>query len=72
MIDQDFNRAREKAVLIGAAYDFKTLARGLSANINIGWGWDAINPTTRPEGAGPDGVRRQRRLSPALPRARPS
>jgi hypothetical protein len=48
MIDQDFNRAREKAVLIGAAYDFSTvLARGLAANMNFGWGWDAINPSTK-------------------------
>ena len=48
MIDQDFNRAREKAVLIGAAYDFsQILTKGLSANFNFGWGWDAINPSTR-------------------------
>jgi hypothetical protein len=48
LIDQDFNRANEKAVLIGAAYDFsKILARGLSAYTNIAWGWDAINPITR-------------------------
>ena len=48
MIDQDFNRAREKAVLIGAAFDFSdVLARGLSAYMNFAWGWDAINPATR-------------------------
>ena len=48
MIDQDFDRAREKAVLVGAAYDFSTvLARGLAANMNFGWGWDAINPSTK-------------------------
>ena len=48
MIDQDFDRAREKAVLVGAAYDFsRVLARGLAANFNFVWGWDAINPTTR-------------------------
>jgi hypothetical protein len=48
MIDQDFNRAREKAVLVGAAYDAsKTLAQGLSGNFNFVWGWDAINPATR-------------------------
>jgi hypothetical protein len=46
MIDQDFNRAGEKAVLIGAAYDFKALIQGLSAYGNIAWGWDAINPST--------------------------
>jgi hypothetical protein len=32
MIDQDFDRAKEGAVLIGAAYDFKALAQGLSAS----------------------------------------
>jgi hypothetical protein len=48
LIDQDFDRANEKAVLIGAAYDFTGLgAKGLSSNFNIAWGWDAISPTTR-------------------------
>lgn len=48
MIDQDFDRANEKAVLFGALYDFASLgAKGLSAYVNIGHGWDAINPTTR-------------------------
>jgi hypothetical protein len=48
LIDQDFDRANEKAVLVGVAYDFsKDLARGLSAYTNIAWGWDAIDPKTR-------------------------
>ena len=48
MIDQDFDRAREKAFLVGAAYDFsKLLTQGLAANVNLVWGWDAINPKTR-------------------------
>jgi hypothetical protein len=46
MIDQDFDRAGEKAVLVGAAYDFKALVQGLSGNFNLVWGWDAINPST--------------------------
>jgi hypothetical protein len=47
MIDQDFQRANEKAFLIGAAYDFSNvLTKGLSANMNLVWGRDAINPTT--------------------------
>ena len=46
MIDQDFNRARESAFLIGAAYDFKAFVPGLSANTNLVWGWDAINPSS--------------------------
>ncbi len=48
MIDQDFDRANEKAWLVGAAYDFsKVLTEGLSGNFNFVWGTDAINPTTR-------------------------
>jgi outer membrane porin, OprD family len=48
LIDQDFNRANEKAVLVGVAYDFsRVLTRGLSAYTNVAWGWDAINPATR-------------------------
>jgi outer membrane OprD family porin len=48
LIDQDFDRANEKAFLIGAAYDFsKLLTKGLSANVNFAWGFDAINPSTR-------------------------
>ncbi len=48
MMDRDFNRANEKAVLFGAAYDFsKLVAQGLSANFNFAAGWDAIHPKTR-------------------------
>ena len=48
LIDQDFNRAREKAVLVGAAYDFsKLITPGLSAYFNAAWGGDAIDPATR-------------------------
>jgi hypothetical protein len=48
LIDQDFDRANEKAVLVGAAYDFsKLVTQGLSSNFNFAWGWDAINPSTR-------------------------
>ena len=48
MMDRDFNRANEKAVLLGAAYDLsKLIAQGLSANVNVAAGWDAINPRTR-------------------------
>jgi hypothetical protein len=46
MIDQDFNRAREKAVLVGASYDFKNFVAGLSGYANFAWGWDAIAPST--------------------------
>ena len=48
MIDQDFDRANEKAWLIGAAYDFsRILTEGLSGYVKFGWGIDAINPATR-------------------------
>jgi hypothetical protein len=47
LIDQDFNRANEKAVLVGAAVDLSSLVTGLSAYTNIAWGFDAINPKTR-------------------------
>ena len=48
MIDQDFDRAREKAFLLGLAYDFSNLlTKGLSANMNIAWGIDAIDPITK-------------------------
>jgi len=47
-IDQDFDRAREKAILIGATYVVPgALVQGLSANTNLVYGWDAINPSTR-------------------------
>ena len=48
MMDRDFNRANEKAVLLGVAYDFsKLVTQGLSANSSLAAGWDAINPRTR-------------------------
>jgi len=48
MIDQDFDRANEKAWLIGAGYDFSTLiTEGLSGYVKFAWGTDAINPVTR-------------------------
>ena len=48
LIQEDFDRANEKAVGVGVAYDFsKVLTPGLSAFANIAWGWDAIDPKTR-------------------------
>jgi outer membrane porin, OprD family len=53
LIQEDFQRADEKAVLVGAAYDFsKLITPGLGAFFNIAWGWDAIDPKTR--AAAPD------------------
>jgi hypothetical protein len=48
MMDRDFNRANEKAVLFGTAYDFsKLVAQGLSATFNVAAGWKAIDPKKR-------------------------
>jgi len=48
VIELDFDQANQKAVLIGAAFDFsKLLTQGLYADANFVWGWDAINPSTR-------------------------
>lgn len=47
LIDQDFNRANEKAVLLGVAYDFARVLKGLGAYANAAWGWDAIDPASR-------------------------
>jgi hypothetical protein len=47
-MDRDFNRANEKAVVLGMAYDFsKLVSKGLSANSSFATGWDAIDPRTR-------------------------
>jgi hypothetical protein len=48
LIQEDFNRANEKAILVGVAYDFsKVITPGLSAFANVAWGWDAIDPKSR-------------------------
>ena len=48
LIQEDFDRANEKAVLVGVAYDFsKLITPGLGAFVNIVYGWDAIDPKTR-------------------------
>ena len=50
-MDRDFNRANEKAVLFGVAYDFsKLVSQGLTANSSLAVGWDAIDPRTRASG----------------------
>ena len=47
MIHQDFDRANEKAWLIGAAYDLSSvITEALSAYFKFSWGIDAINPAT--------------------------
>ena len=68
MIDQDFDRARESAVLVGAAYDFKALVRGLSANANFVGEWAPSIPP-HAEGSQSSGVRLHRRLPASVRRA---
>jgi len=47
MLIQDFNAAGQKAVLLGASYDFKAQdLTGLTLGGQIATGWDAINPST--------------------------
>jgi hypothetical protein len=44
---QDFNRAKEKAFLVKAAYDFTPLGlEGVTAYALFVYGWDRINPST--------------------------
>jgi hypothetical protein len=44
---QDFNRAKEKAFLVKAAYDFTRLGlEGVTTYALLVHGWDRINPTT--------------------------
>jgi hypothetical protein len=47
LIDQEFNRANERAALVGAVYDFGEYLPGLNATANFAWGRDAIDPKTR-------------------------
>jgi hypothetical protein len=48
LIQEDFDRANEKAIGVGVAYDFsKLITPGLSAFTTAAWGWDAIDPKTR-------------------------
>jgi hypothetical protein len=47
MLDQDFDRADEKAWVVGAVYDFGKLVEGLRAKVALAWGVGAINPSAR-------------------------
>jgi len=47
LIEKDFNRAGEKAWLIGFSYDFKDYVKGLSATFNFARGTDAIDPAKK-------------------------
>jgi hypothetical protein len=47
LMEQFFNRAGEKAWLLGFSYDFKDYVRGLSTTFNFARGVDAVDPATK-------------------------
>ena len=47
MIEKDFDRAGEKAWLLGLSYDFKDYVKGFSTAFNFARGTDAVNPSTQ-------------------------
>jgi hypothetical protein len=49
LIEQDFDRASEKAWLLGFSYDFKDFVKGLSTTVNFARGVDAVDPATTRE-----------------------
>jgi hypothetical protein len=44
LLEKDFNRAGEKAWLLGFSYDLKDYVRGLSVTFNFARGTDAVDP----------------------------
>jgi hypothetical protein len=47
LMEKDFNRAGEKAWLLGLSYDFQDYVKGLSSTFNFARGTDAVDPTTK-------------------------
>jgi hypothetical protein len=47
LIEKDFNRAGERAWLLGFSYDLKDYVKGLSVTLNFARGTDAVDPATR-------------------------
>jgi hypothetical protein len=47
LIEKDFNRAGEKAWLLGLSYDFKDYVKGLSVTFNFARGIDAVDPANK-------------------------
>jgi hypothetical protein len=47
LIEKDFDRAGEKAWLLGLSYDFKDYVKGFSTAFNFARGTDAVNPSTQ-------------------------
>jgi hypothetical protein len=46
LIEKDFNRAGERAWLVGFSYDLKDYVKGLSVTFNFARGTDAVDPAT--------------------------
>jgi outer membrane porin, OprD family len=46
LLEKDFNRAGERAWLVGFSYDLKDYVRGLSVTFNFARGTDAVDPAT--------------------------
>jgi outer membrane OprD family porin len=47
LIEKDFNRAGERAWLLGFSYDLKNYVKGLSATFNFARGTDAVDPANK-------------------------
>ena len=47
LMEKDFNRAGEKAWLLGFSYDLKDYIMGLSGTFNFARGTDAVDPATK-------------------------
>ena len=49
LIEKDFNRAGERAWLLGFSYDLKDYVKGLSVTFNFARGTDAVDPAKKTE-----------------------
>jgi outer membrane porin, OprD family len=47
LLEKDFNRAGEKAWLLGFSYDLKDYVKGLSVTVNFAHGTDAVDPANK-------------------------
>jgi hypothetical protein len=47
LLEKDFNRAGERAWLLGFSYDLKDYVKGLSVTVNFARGTDAVDPANK-------------------------
>jgi len=47
LLEKDFNRAGERAWLLGFSYDLKDYVKGLSVTVNFAHGTDAVDPANK-------------------------